>query len=422
MIRFFNGKTLRFAPELRLTEDEVWVEGGRIAYCGPPRADAPAFERQIDLKGDLLMPGFKNAHTHTAMTFLRSYADELPLDRWLSEQVWPNEAKLTDEAVYLFTMLGVMEYLSSGVTACFDMYVHNDAFTAACIKAGFRAVICSGLNNFDRDVEQTERDFLKYNALHELISFRLGIHAEYTTSPERMRYAAALAEKYQAPCFTHLCETKAEVEGCLARYGKTPPQLLDELGFFRCGGGGYHCVHMSGEDIALFAEKGLWAVSCPGSNLKLASGVAPIERMRKAGVKLAIGTDGAASNNALDMFREMYLVTALQKLREEDASACPAAEVLRMACVGGAGAMGLADCDDIAPGKKADLIVIDLRRPNMQPIHHIPNNLVYSGSKENVRLTMVNGKILYENGEFFVGEEPERIYAAADAFVRRMRA
>ena len=418
MIRFYNGRLLRFEPELRLTEDELWVEGGSIAYVGPARADAPAFERQIDLRGDLLLPGFKNAHTHTAMTFLRSKADDMPLDRWLSEQVWPNEARLTDEAVYTFTKLGIMEYVSSGITACYDMYVHNDAFTAACIDAGFRAVIACGLNNFDRDAEQTERDYLKYNALHELISFRLGIHAEYTTSPERMRYAAALAEKYKAPCFAHLSETKAEVEGCLQRYGKTPPQLLDELGLFRYGGGGYHCVHMTDEDIALFADKGLWAVTCPGSNLKLASGVAPIEKLRKAGVKLAVGTDGAASNNALDFFREMYLVTALQKLREGDASACPAGEVLRMACVGGAGAMGLDDCDDLAPGKKADLVVIDLQRPNMQPIHQIPNNLVYAGSKENVRLTMVNGKILYENGEFFVGEEPERIYAAANAFVR----
>ncbi len=418
MIRFYNGRTLRFEPSLRVTDEEVWVEGGRIAYCGPARGEHPAFERQIDLRGDLLMPGFKNAHTHTAMTFLRSKADDMPLDRWLSEQVWPNEAKLNDESVYTFTKLGIMEYVSSGITACYDMYVHNDGFTAACIDAGFRAVIACGLNNFDRDAEQTERDFVKYNSLHELISFRLGIHAEYTTGMDRLEYAARLAEKYQAPCFTHLSETKAEVEGCLQRYGKTPPQLLDSIGFFRYGGGGYHCVHMSEEDIALFADKGLWAVTCPGSNLKLASGAAPIEKLRRAGVKLAIGTDGAASNNALDFFREMYLVTALQKLAEGDASACPAGEVLRMACVGGAGAMGLTDCDDIAPGKKADLVVIDLRRPNMQPIHSIPNNLVYAGSKENVRLTMVNGKILYENGEFFVGGEPEAIYAAANDFVR----
>ena len=422
MIRFANGRLLRFSPALRVTEEELWTEGGRIAYIGPARADAPAFEREIDLRGDLLMPGFKNAHSHTAMTFLRSMADDMPLDRWLSEQVWPNEAKLTDEAVYVFTKLGVMDYVRGGITACYDMYVHNDGFTAACIDAGFRAVIACGLNDFDRDVEQTERDFLKYNSLHELISFRLGIHAEYTTGPDRLRYAAALAEKYRAPCFTHLSETKAEVEGCLKRCGKTPPQLLDEIGLFRYGGGGYHCVHMSEEDVALFAEKGLWAVTCPGSNLKLASGVAPIEKLRKAGVRLAIGTDGAASNNALDFFREMYLVTALQKLVEGDASACPAGEVLRMACCGGAGAMGLDDCDDLAPGKKADLTVVSLRQPNMQPLHDIPNNLVYAGSRDDVRLTMVNGKILYEDGEYFVGEEPEAIYAAANDFIRRLRA
>ena len=380
MIRIYNGRLLRFEPALRIEENELWTDGGRIAYIGPAREDAPAFEREIDLRGDLLMPGFKNAHTHTAMTFLRSMADDMPLDRWLSEQVWPNEARLTDEAVYTFTKLGIMEYLSSGVTACFDMYVHNDAFTAACIDAGFRAVIGCGLNNFDRDVTQTERDFLKYNALHELISFRLGIHAEYTTSPERMAYAAALAEKYKAPCFAHLSETKDEVEGCLRR-----------------------------------------AVTCPASNLKLASGVAPIEKLRQAGVKLAIGTDGAGSNNALDMFREMYLVSALQKLREGDASACEAEGVLRMACCGGAGAMGLTDCDDLAVGKKADLVVIDLRRPNMRPLHNIAKNLVYAGSKENVRLTMVNGRILYENGEFFVGDEPEKIYADAETFIGSLK-
>lgn len=421
MIRFFNGRLLRFDESAVLSGGEVWVDGGSIAYVGPARADAPAFSREIDLGGDLLLPGFKNAHSHTAMTFLRSMADDMPLDRWLRELVWPNEAKLTDEAVYTFTKLGIMEYVSGGVTACFDMYVHNDAFTAACIDAGFRAVLCSGFNDFDRDVEQLERDYLHYNKLHELISFRLGVHAEYTTSEERLRFVAALAEKYHEPCFTHLSETKAEVEGCLSRYGLRPPRLLDELGLFRYGGGGFHCVHMNEEDIRLFAERGLWAVSCPASNLKLASGVAPIVAMQKAGVKLAIGTDGAASNNALDMFREMYLVTVLQKLREGDAAACSAESVLRMACEGGARAMGLPDCDAIAPGKRADLVVISLREPNMRPLHDPVGNLVYAGAKSNVRLTMVNGKILYENGEFFIGEEPERIYAQAEEFIERLR-
>lgn len=421
MIRFFNGKTLRFDGGAHITADEVWTEGDRIAYVGPPRADRPGFEREIDLGGDLLLPGFKDAHTHTAMVFLRSLADDMPLDRWLSEQVWPNEAKLTDEAVYDLTRLGVLEYLSSGVTASFDMYVRNDAYAQANIDSGFRTVICSGLNNFDADIENIEREYLRFNALDPLISYRLGIHAEYTTSPERMAYAVSLAEKYREPCYTHLCETRAEVEGCVARYGLTPPQLLDRLGFFRYGGGGFHCCHMSDEDVALFAEKKLWAVTNPASNLKLASGVAPIERLRRSGVPLAIGTDGAGSNNALDMFREMYLVSALQKLVTGDAAACPAEAVLEMACVGGARAMGLLDCDDIAPGKMADLAVLDLRRPNMQPENNLVKNIVYAGSKENVRLTMVAGRVRYERGEFFTGESAERIYRKANDFIRKLR-
>ena len=422
MIRFFNGRTLRFGGGMSITEDEVWVDGGSIVHVGPAPEALPEFQRQIDLKGDLLIPGFKDAHTHTAMTFLRSLADDMPLDKWLSEQVWPNEAKLTGEAVYCFTRLGILEYLSGGITSAFDMYVKNDSYAQACIDSGFRTVICSGLNNFDADPENIEREYLKFNHLHELVSYALGIHAEYTTCMERMEYMASLAEKYQAPCYMHCAETKREVEGCIERYGLTPPQLLDRVGLFRYGGGGFHCTWMSEEDVSLFARKGLWAVTNPASNLKLASGIAPIARMQRAGVKLAIGTDGAGSNNALDMFREMYLVTALQKYAEDDASACPADTVLEMACVGGARAIGLACCDDIAPGKKADLAVIDLHRPNMQPLNNIGKNLVYAGSKENVRLTMVNGKVLYENGEFFIGGEPERIYAEANDFMRRLRA
>ena len=422
MIRFYNGKTLRFDGGAHLTADEVWTDGGEIVYVGAPRADAPRFEREIDLGGDVLMPGFKDAHTHTAMVFLRSLADDMPLDKWLSEQVWPNEAKLDEEAVYDLTRLGVLEYLSSGITASFDMYVKNEAYARANIDSGFRTVICSGLNNFDADPENIEREYLRFNALDPLVSYRLGIHAEYTTSLERMEYAVSLAEKYREPCFTHLCETRAEVEGCVERYGLTPPQLLDRLGFFRWGGGGFHCCYMSEEDIRLFSDKKLWAVTNPASNLKLASGVAPVEKLRKAGVPLAIGTDGAGSNNALDMFREMYLVSALQKCAEGDAAACPAESVLEMACVGGAKAMGLERCTDVAPGMKADLVVLDLQRPNMQPENNVLKNIVYAGSKENVRLTMVNGVVRYERGEFFVGESAARIYEKANAFIRKIKA
>ncbi len=418
MIRFYNGRVLSFQGGAHISSDEVWTDGGSIAYIGPAPEELPEFERQIDLRGDLLMPGFKNAHTHTAMTFLRSCADDMPLDRWLNEQVFPREARLTDEMVYVFSVLGIMEYLTSGVTSSFDMYFHNEAYVRANTDTGFRTVLCASMNDFDSDPTNVEREFLRYNAHNELVSYRLGIHAEYTTSVERIKYMASLAEKYKAPCFTHLCETRRETEDCLRRSGKTPAIFLDDLGFINYGGGAFHCVYLSEDDVRLFREKGLWAVTCPASNLKLASGIAPIQRYIDAGLKLAIGTDGAASNNALDMFREMYLVTALQKYLLGDATACDAEKVLEMACVGGARAMGLDCCDDIAVGKKADLIVIDLSRPNMQPIHNIEKNLVYSGSKENVRLTMVNGRVLYENGSFFIGAEPERIYARANEIMR----
>ena len=418
MIRFYNGKTLSFGGGMKLSGHEVWVDGSTIVYVGPAKEDMPVFHQQIDLKGDLLIPGFKDAHTHTAMVFLRSYADDLPLQDWLYNKVFPHEARLTPEAVYQFTRLGILEYLSSGITASFDMYYYNEAYAKANVDCGFRTVICSAMNDFDADPTNIEREYLRFNNYSELVSYKLGIHAEYTTGLQRMEYMASLAEKYQAPCYMHCCETRAEVEGCLERHGLTPPQLLGRMGLFNYGGAGFHCVWMSDEDIELFARKGIYAVTNPASNVKLASGVAPVDKMLSAGVPMAIGTDGAASNNALDMFREMYLASCMQKLSLMDASAGKAEEILTMACAGGARAMGLDDCDDIAPGKKADLCVIDLHRPNMQPELNIPKNLVYSGSKENVRLTMVNGRILYENGEFFVGEEPEEIYRQVNRLCR----
>ncbi|MCR4607156.1 MAG: amidohydrolase [Oscillospiraceae bacterium] len=417
MIRFYNGKTLIFENNgIVISDDEVHVSGGRIEYVGPARAGV-RYEREIDLNGDLLIPGFKNAHTHSPMTFLRSLADDLPLERWLRESCWPNEARLDDDAVYDITKLSILEYLSSGTTAIFDMYNHSEAFSRACADSGFRAVICSALNDFDKDPADIERDYLKLNGYRDLISYRLGIHAEYTTGLDRLKYMVSLAEKYHEPCWTHLCETKSEVEGCISRYGMTPPLFLDSIGFFEYGGGGYHCVWMSDEDIALFADKGLFAVSCPSSNLKLSSGIAPVAKMDAAGVRIAIGTDSAASNNALDMFREMYLVSALQKYIENEPTACPAGDVLKMACVNSALAMGLDDCIGIIAGMKADLAVIDMSRPNMRPLNNLPVNLVYSGSKENVRMTMVNGRILYEDGRFFIGEEAENIYEKVERFI-----
>ncbi len=416
MLRFFNGRVLSMNGGLEVTEDEVWVDGDKICYVGPKKQELPVFDREIDLKGDLLMPGFKNAHTHSAMTFCRSLADDVPLQPWLFDQIFPLEAKLTPDRVYLFTRLAFLEYLTSGITAAFDMYFFRPTGAQAAADCGFRYVL-SGMNGTPEAVEE---EYTKINALSPLVSLIPGIHAEYTTSIEDMRIVSDLVHRYRTPFFTHSSETAKETEECRQRHGMTPTELFDSLGLYDYGGGAYHCVWLSDHDIEIFQKHHLWVVSCPASNAKLASGVAPLTRYLDAGLNLALGTDGASSNNALDMFRELYLACVLQKLKTGDAAACDAGIMLTAACSGGARAMGLTDCDCIAPGKQADLIVIDLHRPNMRPVINIPKNLVYSGSKENVRLTMIAGKVLYEDGAFFLGEDPERIYSAAEAEVKKM--
>ena len=418
MIRFHNGRLLSMDGDLDVTEREVWTDGDKIAYVGPPKAEMPAFEREIDLRGNLLMPGFKDAHTHSAMTFCRSLADDVPLQPWLFEQIFPLEEKLTPERVSAFTKLAILEYVSGGITSAFDMYFFRLANAQAAADCGFRYVV-QGMNC---PPEQAEDEYVKCNSMSPLISLIPGIHAEYTTSVDEMKIVADIVERHKAPFFTHISETKSEQEQCIERHGMTPTELYESLGLFDYGGGGYHCVWLSEHDREIFKARDLSIVSCPASNAKLASGVAPVQEYIDMGLNLALGTDGPSSNNGLDMFREMYLACVLQKLKCADAAAGNAEAILRAATVGGAKAMGLTDCDRIAEGKQADLIVIDLQRPSMQPIINIPKNLVYSGAKDCVKLTMVAGKVLYENGEFFIGEDPTRIYETAAAELKKMLA
>ena len=401
-------------------QGQVWVQDDRIAGVAAGEEAFPevAWDLQVDCREGLLMPGFKDAHTHSAMTFLRSYADDLPLDRWLKEKVFPMEARLTGEDIYQLTRLAVLEYLSGGITSIFEMYLDPGMAARACMDMGMRCVLTSGLNRFTSSLERQEEEYLKWNSESPLVSYRLGFHSEYTCSLEQLQGVAGLAEKYQAPVFTHLAETAKEVEECRGRYGMTPAVFLDSLGIFQYGG--YHCVHMSPGDMEVFEKRGLFAVTNPASNLKLASGMAPVEEFVRRGIPVAIGTDGPASNNCLDMFREMFLVSGLSKIREGDAASLDAREILYMATVGGARAMGLQEADALAPGKLADLVLIDLHQPNMQPIHNIPKNLVYSGSKANVRMTMVNGRILYREGEFCTGAGAEEIYAQCERIVKRI--
>ena len=428
-IRIYNARILTMEEGRPLFEGEIHIKGNRIAYVGPTllseelaeKAGGISWEREIDAAGNVIMPGFKNAHTHSAMTFLRSYADDLPLLEWLNQQIFPMEAKLTDEDIYHLSKLAIMEYLTSGITANFDMYLTPDTIAQASVDCGFRTVMVGGLNNFSQSFEGLEEWFHKYSDPKELVTFQLGFHAEYTNSRENLEKLAALAHKYKAPICAHSSESKSDVEGCMERYGMTPTALFDELGMFDYGGTYYHCIHMTDEDIDMMAKKGICVVTNPGSNMKLASGIARVEDMLRKGIHVAIGTDGPSSNNCLDMFREMFLVTGLAKLKGEDASAVSADQVLRMATVEGAYCMGLTDADVLAEGKFADLIMIDLHQPNMQPLNNIEKNIVYSGSKQNVKLTMVNGRILYENGSFFIGTSAEEVYAKANEIISRMR-
>lgn len=432
-VRFYNAKILCLKDdakrEYQITEGELWVRGDAIAYIGDGRdtssvlqpGETIQWDREIDAGGKLLVSGFKNAHTHTAMTFLRSYADDLPLQSWLNDQVFPREGQLTEDDVYWLNILGIMEYLTSGITSNFDMYFFPPMDAKASVDTGFRTVQTSGLNNYGGTVELLEENYHIVNEMSDLTSFIVGFHAEYTTSMELMEGVAGLAQKLKSPVFLHNAETKLEVEECKARHGKTPTQLTEELGMYAYGGGGYHCVWMEDKDVEIFKKRGLTAVTNPASNLKLASGIAPVSRYLAEGIPVAIGTDGPASNNCLDMFREMFLTTALAKVKEMDAAAVPANEVFYMATTAGAHAMGLDDCDDLAVGKKADLVMIDLMQPNMQPENNLVKNLVYSGSKQNVALTMVNGRILYEGGRFDIGFDPKEIYAKANAIIGRMK-
>lgn len=415
MIKFTNGLVLD--KYFNIIKEDVFVDGDSIVAIGEYDKTA---DTVYDLNGNLLIPSFKNAHTHSAMTFGRSFADDLPLQPWLYDKIFPLEAKLTPQDIYDLSMLAFLEYLTSGTSACFDMYYFPEMMAKASVDFGFRTVMTSGLNNFKESINAVENYYNKFNNYDSLVSYKLGFHAEYTTDKELIKGIAKLAEKYQAPVFTHSSETKSEVEDCIKRNGMSPTKYLNELGIFNYGGGAYHSVWIDDEDIEIYKEKGIWAVINACSNAKLASGIAPVSKLLKSGVKVAVGTDGASSNNALDMFREMYTICATQKLNDKDAASTDANDILKASTIGSAKCMGLSDCDVIDVGKKADLIVIDMHRPSMQPINNITKNLVYSGGKDIVKMTMINGKILYDNGEF-KNIDIEKIYANAQAIIDRIR-
>ncbi|WP_034442709.1 amidohydrolase [Butyrivibrio sp. AE2032] len=398
-VRFYNCRILTMEDN-KVTEGELWTENDRISYIGPSADKGDkVFDREIDCKGGLLMPGLKNAHTHSAMTFSRSLADEYCLNDWLFKAIFPREAKLTAESVYWLSKLAYAEYLSGGITACFDMYFEKDANAKAAVETGFRHVFCGAANDFG-GMEELEDFYDRLNSYDPLVSFIYGFHAEYTTCEDNLKKISELAHKYEAPVFAHISETKAEVDGCIERYGCTPAVLFDRLGIYDFGGGGFHCVWFTDEDRDIFKKRGLWSVFNACSNLKLASGITPVYKFIANDMKIAIGTDGAGSNNSLSMFREMYLDTVLSNVETGNAAAVDPFTILKAGTTGGALCMGLKDSDVLAVGKKADIILIDMNRPSMQPENNIARNIVYSADNSVVKMTMIDGKILYEDGKY----------------------
>ncbi len=419
MIRLYNAKILSMVPGQEMFDGEVWVEGNRIKYVG--LAKDGQFDKEIDCEGNVLMPGFKNAHTHSGMTAFRSLADDLNLQDWLFNEIFPREDKMTGDDIYWLSQLAFLEYLTSGITAIADMYLTPESILKTADDFGMRCQIVSGLNKFGPTIDVLERRYNELNGKSELVGFLMGVHAEYTCDLDTLKAVSELIHKYKAPLYVHMSETKTEHEECIERYGKTPMALFESLGLWDFGGGIYHGVWCTEEDMDIMKKHGLRVVTNPGSNSKLASGIAPISKYLEKGIEVAIGTDGPSSNNCLDFFREMFLVTALAKLRDNDPKAVDALEVLKMACVNGAHAMEIEDDDAIAEGKLADIIMIDIKQPNMQPILNIPKNIVYSGSKINVKMTMINGKILYKDGYFNGKIDVDTIYAKCAEITERLK-
>ena len=329
------------------------------------------------------------------------------------------EAKFQDRDIYHLTKLGILEYLTSGITAAFDMYFHVPEIVQASEEMGFRSIILATSDS--EPISLLRERYLTINKPESLCKYFLGIHAEYTTSEQRIKDVVGLAHELKAPIFTHICETESEVAGCVERHGMTPVKYLDSLGFYDYGGGGFHCVSFTDEEVEIFKKHNCYVITCPCSNLKLASGIAPLHRYQKAGLTIAIGTDGAGSNNALDMFREMYLTSTLQKVSNKDPKVMDGFEVLKMATVNGAHVLGLEDADILEVGKYADIIMIDLKNPAMQPINNIAKNIVYAGSKDCVKMTMINGKILYFDHEFFVDQDVNEIIKNANEVTQRLK-
>ena len=378
-------------------------EAGRITAVNSAEVlvDRGEFSTRLDLRNHILAPGLVNAHCHAAMTLLRGAADDLPLQRWFAERIWPMEGALVDEHfVHVGTQLAAVEMLLGGTTTCVDMYLYSNAAALAFLSLGQRAVLALPVIDFPTryaaDVDAYITTGLQVRdefAGEPLLSFALAPHAPYTAADSTFQKVLAYANELGIPIHTHLQETAQEVGDSLAQTGERPTARLARLGVLSPDFFAAHGVHLDATDIAMLAQHGASVVHCPSSNLKLASGLAPIAALLEAGVNVGLGTDGAASNNRLDMFEEMRLAALIGKVQSNDASAVSAAQALTMATLGGALASGIGDrVGSLEAGKVADMIAVSLDAPAMQPLFDPVSHFVYAASRADVTHVWVAGQ------------------------------
>jgi 5-methylthioadenosine/S-adenosylhomocysteine deaminase len=418
------GLALTVDDALGTIEDPVVViEDGRIAAIGRhSEIGEPEDAETVDLPGRWLLPGFVNAHTHAPMTLLRGYADDLPLDRWLTERIWPLEAHLSDADIRAGTRLACAEMLAAGVTTFADMYVRMDAVADAVAEVGSRAVLGSGIFEAFTTMEKALEEAVRFSracegAAEGRITTRLAPHAPYTCPPEWLAKVADAAAELGVGTHIHLAETREELEGARQRWDASPVAATAGAGLLERDCLAAHCIWVDDADIALLRDAGASVAHCPRSNTKLASGVAPVVDLLDAGVTVGLSTDGAASAGQLTMFEEMRHASLLQKASREDPTALPAATVLEMATLGGARAVGLGEeVGSLTPGKRADLLALRPARPGLRPRHDPVSTVVYSAQDRDVERVWVDGVEVARDGAT-TRVDPGAVCADAD---RRM--
>jgi 5-methylthioadenosine/S-adenosylhomocysteine deaminase len=409
----------------------VAVDGGRIAAVGTEaEVDAQFRGKEVlDAAGGIVMPGLVNAHTHAAMVLFRGVADDLKLMEWLQKYIFPAEKiNVTAEFVRAGTRLAALEMIRSGTTTFVDMYYFEDQVAEVCKEAGLRGVLGSSLIEFPAPDSKTipealayaER-FLKRWGNDPLVVPAVAPHSTYLAAPETLKAARALADRYGAPILIHLSESPDEQAQVRERYGRTPTEQLQQLGILRRGVLGAHGIWLTPSDRAILKEAGVGVAHCPQSNMKLASGTAPVREMLAEGLRLGLGTDGAASNNDLDMFEEMLTAALLAKHASGDPTVAPAPAVLEMATLGGARALAMEDrIGSLEPGKHADLVVVALDEPRMHPLYDPVSHLVYVAKGADVRHVVVEGRVIMRDRRVLTLDE-KAVVAEADRMRDQVR-